>query len=337
MTRWPTALWGRSGPNRLGNQWILGRQALFLEDEDGGSSIHINAGWYNAGGSDMTGYSLPSSSLRYLHMGLTDIAYYGYFGEHDNGAMVGDRISEDAEEADKRLWAVVGDVDGSLVEGAGIDITYDEYITRALTYYTYAKKRLRANPTPQGPNLQSWQIAQMHPIFLPNVSDFIVEFAADRTKDTSFTWIPEGDIDFYQTPVASSGNLIKWYVHSPFANWPDYYYTGLHDDDDYDPNRPETFPMIFPKEGASAVLESDPSYYDDTDDDKYPHVDGAFVWRHDDDSDNAAENLWPYLIRIRYRVHDPRGKFQEFNVSTGRAESGKWFEHVIAVKRPRGA
>ncbi|MCX8018585.1 MAG: polysulfide reductase NrfD, partial [Rhodocyclaceae bacterium] len=48
----------------------------------------------------------------------------------------------------------------------------------------------------------------------------------------------------------------------------------------------------------------------------------AFVWRHDDDGKNF-NSKWPYLIRIRYRLHDPDGRLAS---GTGTPESGRWFE-----------
>lgn len=57
----------------------------------------------------------------------------------------------------------------------------------------------------------------------------------------------------------------------------------------------------------------------------------AFTFRHD-----YADN-WPYLIRIRYRVHDANGYLQEFEgdpyAAGGEPVPGKWFEQIIRVNR----
>jgi hypothetical protein len=56
-----------------------------------------------------------------------------------------------------------------------------------------------------------------------------------------------------------------------------------------------------------------------------------FIFRHrwDPDSDEIDKCNWPYLIRIRYRVHDPRGKLAD----PVTAEPGVWFEQIIRVNR----
>jgi len=56
-------------------------------------------------------------------------------------------------------------------------------------------------------------------------------------------------------------------------------------------------------------------------------------------SDDGANSTWPELIRVRYRMHDPRGDFgiEDPDTGTGAGNSsqgGVWHEHVIEVNRP---
>ena len=47
---------------------------------------------------------------------------------------------------------------------------------------------------------------------------------------------------------------------------------------------------------------------------------------------SPTNSTWPYLIRIRYRLHDSRGSLQS-NLN-GNTVLGKWFEQIIKVNRP---
>jgi len=59
----------------------------------------------------------------------------------------------------------------------------------------------------------------------------------------------------------------------------------------------------------------------------YPNASYMHIWRHN------SPDSWPYLIRIRYRMHDPNGELTDKNDSTGNVEPGKWFEQIIRVRR----
>ena len=67
----------------------------------------------------------------------------------------------------------------------------------------------------------------------------------------------------------------------------------------------------------------------------------AFVWRHDRfdpgvpfdvPAGTAASSPycdWPYLLRVRYRFHDGRGR-----LASTEGRQGVWFEQVLRVNRP---
>ena len=60
----------------------------------------------------------------------------------------------------------------------------DTYQARASNFiFPSNSNRLRVNPVPDGTSFETWRIAQMHPLLAQNVSDFIVEFAADIVED----------------------------------------------------------------------------------------------------------------------------------------------------------
>jgi len=167
---------------------------------------------------------------------------------------------------------------------------------RAAAYnYTYSSERLWVNPSPQYTGTSpyqyhAWQIGQMHSLFMLHCSDFIVEFAADIATGSGTTVAPDGEID-----VDGDGD-IRWYSHFP--------------------DNPDTNSYRAPTSWAP---------YDSTP--APTHADGVFVFRHDDD--DPADSNWPYLIRIRYRMHDSRGV-----IESGDDQHGMWFEHVIKVNRP---
>lgn len=250
------------------------------------------------------------------------------------------------------LWAGLSDVSNKdLVNGA--DGVLDD-LTNATTYdtqayaYTYAAERLRSNPVPDG-GFVSWQAAQTHPYLAGNVSDFIVEFAGDYNPI-------DGKIDV-DTRDAGDPNddVIKWYTHDAFANEPSGTapYLGQAD-----LARPITFeaPATFQ---TGATTDPNDAYYNDAPGNpESNNADAIFVFRHDDgtgyDPAGPTNSKWPYLIRIRYRLHDVDGQV----VSTNTAKtangldddgdgdvdvddpdeavvSGQWFEHVIKVARPQ--
>ena len=83
-----------------------------------------------------------------------------------------------------------------------------------------------------------------------------------------------------------------------------------------------------------------------------------FIFRVDDDTAHPGpvgtainNSSWPYLIRIRYRLHDTRGRLEsnyrdairdgidnDGDGTTDEADeeriSGRWFERIISVPRP---
>ena len=308
-TRSSTGALGKDGANELGNVWILGRQALFLNEnvqgQEGLPPIHAQGGWYNAQRVGDFSMGMTLAKVNFLYMGTTDTASFSLQDPASGaGVRFGPMVNAgpaSAPDANRRLFS---------------EQTASQYKANAWNY-TYGTKRLRVNlnpylvekekvgrskwqwvEKPEESKFESWRIAQMHPAFMRGVSDFIVEFAADlhHGAQTGGSYNPDGNID-----VDEGGN-IRWYSH---------FNRSEHPLGSYDPY---------------SNLEGNTSM---------PHADGGFVWRHDDDANlsnftfSNPPSKWPYMIRIRWRMHDERGQVYGTN-----DESGRWFEQIIKVNRP---
>jgi len=270
-------------PNEIGTEWILGRQALFLRGlPTGFAGVHAITALYD---SDVD-YAMtnPFGGGEKLYMGLADVC--------------------DDELGDITVVGTGTAIPPQLGDG----LPSATYALRSYEYI-FGQQRLRVNPKPNGNTFESWKIAQMHPYFMENVSDFFVEFAGDYEDNTNGNVGPDGLIDTDMVGGTGTGD-IKWYHDS---NPPAVGVGGFND-----PTVP--IPPITP---TSPFYDTAPGL---------AHADGAFVWRHNDDS--ATNSRWPTMIRLRYRLHDRNGRFNE-EVSPGVQQGGKWFEKIIRVKRPK--
>jgi prepilin-type N-terminal cleavage/methylation domain-containing protein len=193
------------------------------------------------------------------------------------------------------------------------------------TSYPVAANRLRVNTAPDvtATNYASWAIAQGHAILAQGCSEIIIDFAADLngngridrqfgggTDDRGAIWWYDGLRQSFMGDATNNGTWVQQ--------------TGL----------------VQPQVDDSANRQ-------------------AFIFRVGDDNSfedaggtvgtaGTAHSYWPYLIRIRYRLHDSRGRltgnYNEVNVDNdgdGTVDeagddkiSGRWFERIIAVPRP---
>lgn len=164
---------------------------------------------------------------------------------------------------------------------------------------TFKDERLKANPFP-GDNraYELWQIAQMHPVLAEGVSEFIVQFAGDYEGSGGADGVGDDELD-----RDGSGN-IKWYdyTNTTSSSTPNLY--GAYQ---------------YP--GSSVVEEST----------NFTNADHMYVF-----GPNDAAN-WPWLLRIRYRIHDQRGRLTSFsqaaNAGAGDTITGRWVEVILPVKR----
>lgn len=313
-----------TGLNRNPWQWVLARKELFLTDRPPTGGV--------AGLVFVDGVAADSPITGYGGTGLTE-ENWASLSDISNHALV-------ADGADEGFFDALG------TYGPGDTATSNDTQYRTAAFrrmFLNRAERVQINDAPRVP-YDAWRIAQMHPYFMQGVSDFIVEFAGDYHDDVNNLTFPddEPDVDYGiggpgydglpdSKPVAGgSGDLVWYSVDNPptiptaFTNPADAYTSFIE-------NNPATIAaaigLAMPNDVAAST---------------------AFVWRHD------APASWPYLIRIRYRLHDGRGRLtttQDTNVdqdlqrtnpvvtydgqSTGQVEPtvGRWFEVVIPVNR----
>lgn len=337
----PTLIGNTGSNDRDANRWILGRQALFLGEEPALPPTPDVPPFpiYAEGGtrtSTVVGYSAGDPTDGQLYLGGTDYAYVSFDNPlHTFGSLVGNSA-------------------GAVLQAS----TGAAYGPTAINSFGYAGvNRLRVNPQPDRTvnDLEAWQIAQMHPYLMEYVSDFAIEWAGDVDLNGGIDKLTAADA----VATDAAGNTydltqgsIKWYTTERFAN----YGAG------FNPSMPAAFPVPTTITPAYAPRE-DPNTTDEF---------GAFVWRHDDEAmadgfgkhtgdpiatpgDNQQPSFWPYLIRVRWKMHDPRGQIQsgaahpwptddidndadgvvdEDLLDDREVDSGMWFEQVIQVRRP---
>lgn len=295
-----------NGSMRDGWQWIVGRHALIFVgqtyEDNNGNAVNYNS--YNRVDSpfyDGAIQSLPNN----LNAG-TDRLYMGTSDTTD-WWLSSDETPLPPSTPGVRAPALIGH-DRTLVTdpmnpeyriytGQRMEFDPNEVSYRAEAYrMTFGAERLRGNPfLPIAPD--PWQFAQNHPVFMSNVSDFIVEFAADAVDDDA-DGAPDGGPD----RDAATEEII-WYGMTQEPTWATFY--------THNPNDPNN--------GTTAEAIS-------------PNADSSYVWRHD-----YYENWpYLIRIRYRQHDLRGDLTTAKYDTTSGedRAESGKWFEVVIKVNRP---
>lgn len=206
------------------------------------------------------------------------------------------------------------------------------------TAYHALNDRLSVNPSPSVDvtDYASWAIAQGHPILAPNCSEMIVDFAADLNGD--------GQIDTDFGRQGGANDPIWWYDSIEQTNL-GITSLGQWEQQTNPGSSPRTVPQPFDSANSSANQK-------------------IFIFRFEDNESydidaggTQAHSYWPYLIRIRYRLHDTRGRLTSNyadalrdgldndgdgnpDVNGGGTDvdedriSGRWFERIIRVPRP---
>lgn len=203
-----------------------------------------------------------------------------------------------------------------LTDGTDYTVQRDNYLRTA--YYNLDQAmRVNTAPDPEQTGYASWAIAQGHGIFTQSCSEIIVDFAADLNGN--------GKIDTQAGGGTDDNGAIFWY-------------DAL--------KTPGTY------QWQKSIVPQFQPYVNFNADTK------AFVFRVDDalpfdtsDVANTRPSNWPYLIRVRYRLHDTRGRLMSNepgaladgidNNGDGSIDevdedriSGRWYEHIIRVPRP---
>lgn len=290
---------GSNNPNILAQDWVLGRHALFLTD----SSLNINPG---------TPYGQYVSSL----LPIMTV----------QGGIPSSRLANGVTDvANLTLNNLVGPT-GIF----GIAPSPTVYQGSALvTMFTQAPLLTAAKSEGNSGDMRAWDVSPSHTYFMGGVSDFIVEFAGDLVQGhftraiTTADMSPDGELD------RDGQGRIKWYTAlgaNPRWN------PAVFDED-----RPITTPAPDPGTGTGQytphVL---PATVNSFFTNRFGYTAGnqaAFVWQH---HGSPGFTQWPWMIRIRYRLHDRRGDFEGRQVTNNATnqkepEPGVWFETIIPV------
>ncbi|MCC6682704.1 MAG: hypothetical protein IT445_17525 [Phycisphaeraceae bacterium] len=348
------------GVNQFPINWTLARHALFTAGDDDNDGVANMAGSYQTYYVETgnSGQFPPSGSL-----GLQpDDNVVGY-------TSIPHTLSMGLTDVTARPWT--GVTGTSTAGGAFLDTanapTTAAYNLRAVSL-AFVNSRMQVNPAPDInnasmtnlSNFTCWTAARTHPIYMNNVSDFVVEFAHDYFQNQSYTPnnpSPDGRIDTYYN---DDGELqIRWY-----SLYPNFNGTGTSLSNRAGANNPD-YPVTFypPRENnnpAHVVGGSFPYAGQNN------NNGGILVWGQAGSqgynngnpaiepinprggnagpSPTEAAHRWPWLLRIRYRLHDRHGEFRSRVLNEGSTdpsnpqmfELGQWFEVIVPVNhQPR--
>ena len=319
---------GPNNPNILAQDWVLGRHALFLTNSNnnpgppyfpygpyvGSDAIHPLASMQVTGP--------PNSPL--LASGLCDVADITLDelinGNSANPMSVGLDELPSMQVCQNRLLAMM-------------------FTQRPLV--TASKPR----DYKDGGHMNAWDYSPSHTYFMGGVSDFIVEFAGDLTQGW-FTGVPtaantgaDGELD------RDLDGRIKWYAApiTGFTNW-----DSAGPDAAFNEDRPRTYPTppsgTDPDEYPPLVSQTTANTYFGPRQNSATSVQAAFVWTHKPTAASlysANFTQWPWMLRIRYRLHDRRGDFEGrqltedpntwVKLTEPQTEPGVWYETILPV------
>ncbi|MAE62515.1 MAG: hypothetical protein CMJ49_14305 [Planctomycetaceae bacterium] len=312
------------GRNRFAGQWVLARQAMFMDNstpkEPSKYDVALNNQPDFSDGTDNYSIVGPgafvtnrlSGSPDGVYMGLCDVGWSMMEDPNKPGeALVAghDALFSAPDGYFERLQSSGGTYNGQY-RAAAYHMAYMTHVVPGLSY------RLRLNRMPPGRDLESWQLAQMHPYFAANVSDFIVEFAGDYRRNLGGGPPPtDGKIDVVYDGAATSE--IQWYAAS-LESAPDSANVEI-------PNTgglPVVLAAAFDTDPVATGISATPKVGINT----FGGDLGAFVFEH---KTSVSTPDWPQLIRIRYRLHDDRGQLAD-----AEGNPGRWYEVIVRLPRP---
>jgi hypothetical protein len=204
-----------SVPNEVASTWVLCRQALFLQGNTSLSPVYAHGAGPTATVSGPGIPGGPNADLRHAYSDVSSWTLENLTANLATGAFKLDDLT------------FIGSANGS-------------------------PNRLRVNPVTSWTSFPTSAVAQAHPVFVANVSDFFVEWAT----------------------------------------------------------------------GTNGVVAT--------------NSDGTVQWTHDPNGLDCTptSNNWPYMLRLRWRMHDKRGKIAGPDPAAGnQVLSGRWFEQIIKVNR----
>ncbi len=318
---------GPNNPNILAQDWILGRHALFLTDSNknpappyfpygpyvGSENFHPIAA---------APVSQANNSPR-LADGVADVANIT-LDELINGTAAYPTAGLDARPS------------LAVYQSSVLSMMFTQ-----LPLMTASKPRDYKN----GGHMNAWDYSPSHTYFMGGVSDFIVEFAGDLTQGW-FTGVPtvantgaDGELD------RDADGRIKWYAApiTGFTNW-----NSAGPDAAFNEDRPRTYPTpssgTDPDEYAPLVPQTITNGMFSPRQNSSTSAQAAFVWTHKPTGSPAIAGdftQWPWMLRIRYRLHDRRGDFEGrqltedpntwLQLTEPQTEPGVWYETILPV------
>lgn len=259
---------------------------------------------------------------------ITSVAYTP-FGIHINGVTAFSGLNG-ISGSPARTWngiadvssATLQDLTGNPLQVVGMPVASATQYQAQILSVGHAFFPLLTSGKPASGMMRPIETAASHTYFMGGVSDFIVEWAGDVVTGESFIPTaasiaagPDGELD------RDEDGRIKWYTHSPYSN-PVLAVGGLPANNI---NAPVTYPV---------PTRPSPNQYPPYNTTPPARADAAFVWQHEG---SPGFTSWPWMLRIRYRLHDRRGQFEgrEITVNTAtretEPEAGAWFETIIPV------
>lgn len=297
----------------VGSNFILGRQAMLFNPTN-----------------VATGDKLSDATTGFTY------AVEGYYGSGVNGATgytggsfaykgLSD-ITFQNYGPSTTTGTLLNELTNAVADAPGSTNDNGDYLSTA---YPNADNRLRVNtaPSPDDTDFAAWAIAQGHPILAQGCSEIIIDFAADLNGN--------GRIDReFGGGTTDTGGAIYWYDGFQQPNLGDatnggtwVTQTGIAQPQVVDTASTQYF--IFRVEDITSFETA-----------------GGTIG-----TAGTPHSYWPYLIRIRYRLHDTRGRLTGNynpalrdgldNDGDGATDefgedqiSGRWFERIISVPRP---
>ena len=294
-----------ANPNAIAQDWVLGRHALLLTDSLPTSASDISTLPYGpyVNGTSVAAASVmqaPSGTTR-LGNGLCDVANFSLehlIIERPPASVTADHLP---------------------MAGLNSSPTYNVFQGSVL-FMSFASTPLLTSAKPLGStnSMRAWDNSPSHTYFMGGVSDFIVEWAGDLADGVFNDTIPPGRVNPDGELDRDSNGNIKWYTSPAYANHP----AGGA----YTFNAPITYPAPPPNQYTPTV---NPALLAG-----FPRASNAYVWQTEG---SPGFTQWPWMLRIRYRLHDRRGEFEGremvVNNSTGQTvpEKGQWYEVILPV------
>jgi len=293
-----------SNPNALAQDWVLGRQALLLM-KDGidpaTSAPYSPVGVYANNLSSFSGISGPGG-VGQIWQGMSDVT-------------------------NKTLNFITGTPNVVMALPASTVTQYQDAILGGIGFTSFPLLT-SAKPLGSG-NMRAWDVSPTHTYFMGGVSDFIVEWAGDVVDGVHYVSSP-ANLDTDGDGKLGDGVLdrdpdgrVKWYTSPLYANpviTPGGSPPNLNAPVTYPAPLPGAVPAGYPPHSPNAGL--------------FSRASAAFVWQHEG---SPGFTQWPWMIRVRYRLHDRRGRFEgrEITVNTvtreTEPEKGQWYETIIQV------